>query len=64
MKERNLKEKKLNEKSISEKQYADQLAKLNDDMKRYELELSQQLKNAARISRKKFKIINGKNTSC
>ena len=36
--------KRLSEKSISEKQYADQLLKLNDDMKRYELELSEQLK--------------------
>ena len=47
--------KRLSEKSISEKQYADQLLKLNDDMKRYELELSQQLKMQQELMEKKLK---------
>ena len=47
--------KRLSEKSISEKQYADQLSKLNDDMKRYELELSQQLKMQQELMEKNIK---------
>ena len=47
--------KRLSEKSISEKQYADQLLKLNDDMKRYELELSQQLKMQQELMEKNIK---------